>query len=144
MMMLEMSDDFTFSIVLSLFLSSGFANPLGNSCSAVASHRGIVTSLFPDSSILHHATRRRVLMRTSYTCCTYGICIPNWTSFMSKEGGGAIDARAIWGFKVRSTRLELLILAIAFHFPLAGTTSSDVVCLGCGEQRVAKLVTCSS
>jgi hypothetical protein len=41
------------------------------------------------------------------------------------------------------TRLELLILAIAFHFPLAGT-SSDVVCLGCGEQRVAKLVTCSS
>ena len=43
LMMLEMSDVFTFFIALSLFLSSAFANPLGNSYSAAASHRGIVT-----------------------------------------------------------------------------------------------------
>jgi hypothetical protein len=53
-MMLEMSDVYIFFIVLSLFLSSGLANPLGNSYSAAASHRGIVTLLFTDSSILHH------------------------------------------------------------------------------------------
>jgi hypothetical protein len=39
---------------LSLFLSSAFANPLGNSYSAAASHRGIVNSLSTDSSLLHH------------------------------------------------------------------------------------------
>ena len=39
--------------------------------------------------------------------------LKNWTSFMSKKVWLKMNARAIWGSKVRSTRLELLSIFVS-------------------------------